>query len=140
MRFILYVWLPLIVNLVFRLPDLTNGCPLQREYQFDLVLVLFFQLFLNKTVALAGRYQDNPGQSLCKACLAGKYCDPYEDGVNATGIVAPVDCPPGYYCPTATAFSTQNPCSPGTFSNATQLTAQGEWKEIRRGEGWGGFA
>ncbi|KAI0235934.1 hypothetical protein LSAT2_013520, partial [Lamellibrachia satsuma] len=51
------------------------------------------------------------------------YCDPYELN-NVTGIIVPVDCPPGYYCPTRTEFAYQNPCAPGTFSNTTQLTSQ----------------
>ena len=58
-------------------------------------------------------------------CPSGKYCDPYELN-NVTGIIVPVDCPPGYYCPVRTEFAYQNPCAPGTFSNVTQLTAQGE--------------
>ena len=59
----------------------------------------------------------------CKACPEGKYCDPYELN-NVTGVIMPVDCPPGYYCPLRTEYALQNPCEPGTFSNRTQLKAQ----------------
>ena len=71
-----------------------------------------------------GSYQDNLNQDTCKTCPASKYCDPYEL-FNLTGIIVPMDCPPGYYCPASTEFDTQNPCPPGTFSNQTALTASG---------------
>ena len=58
-------------------------------------------------------------------CPAGSYCDPYEL-FNSTGVISPVDCPAGFYCPAGTEFDYQNPCEPGTFSNVTQLTAQGQ--------------
>ena len=48
----------------------------------------------------AGTYQDEPGLPVCKACVAGHYC---EEG-------APV--------PTA--------CAAGSFSNASDLTSQAE--------------
>ena len=72
-----------------------------------------------------GYYQALEGQATCDDCPLGTYCDPYELG-NVTGIVSPVPCPAGYFCPLRTEFATQNPCAPGTFGNVTHLTAQGK--------------
>ena len=69
------------------------------------------------------------GQATCDDCPLGKYCDPYELA-NVTGIIDPVECPMGYYCPTRTEFATQNPCSPGSYGNVTQLTAQGQFVNL----------
>ncbi|XP_019605139.2 uncharacterized protein LOC109457001 [Rhinolophus sinicus] len=61
-----------------------------------------------------GQYQDEPGQTLCKMCPAGKFC-PF--GTQGTGArpIWPVDCPAGYYCPLGTQTATQHPCPGGTF-------------------------
>lgn len=72
-----------------------------------------------------GYYQATEGKPTCDPCPTGKYCDPHELG-NVTGIIYPVDCPAGYYCPLRTEFAKQNPCMPGTWSNITQLTQQSE--------------
>jgi hypothetical protein len=72
-----------------------------------------------------GFYQDEGGQATCDVCPAGKYCDPFEL-LNATGVINPVECPKGFFCPNQTEFATQNPCDAGTFANVTQLTQQCE--------------
>ncbi|XP_044928344.1 SCO-spondin isoform X2 [Mustela putorius furo] len=61
-----------------------------------------------------GQYQDEPGQSLCKICPAGKFCSfrIQRPGARPTW---PVNCPPGYYCPLGTWSPTQHPCPRGTF-------------------------
>ncbi|KAF6119825.1 hypothetical protein HJG60_010211 [Phyllostomus discolor] len=61
-----------------------------------------------------GKYQDEPGQTVCKTCPAGKFC-PF--GIQGPGarLIWPVDCPPGYYCPLGTWSPTQHPCPRGTF-------------------------
>ena len=63
----------------------------------------------------SGEYQDVTGQSVCKTCPSGYYCD--------GSTITPTDfpCPAGYYCPNATEFSTQYACPSGTFSNDTSL-------------------
>ena len=71
-----------------------------------------------------GYYQSNSGQPTCDLCTSASYCDPFELN-NVTGIIQPVDCPPGYYCPQNTEYALQNPCPPGTFSNRSQLALEG---------------
>ncbi|XP_047578777.1 sushi, von Willebrand factor type A, EGF and pentraxin domain-containing protein 1-like [Lutra lutra] len=61
-----------------------------------------------------GQYQDEPGQSLCKICLAGKFCS-FRIQRPGTRPTWPVNCPPGYYCPLGTWSPTQHPCPRGTF-------------------------
>ncbi|CAN0099917.1 unnamed protein product, partial [Heterosigma akashiwo] len=66
----------------------------------------------------AGEYQDEKGQSVCKVCPHGYYCD------GAT--VHPVDCPSGHYCPAGTEGATDYPCDLGTYNNMTRLRAANE--------------
>ena len=80
-------------------------------------------------VNCVGYYQADTHQATCDLCPQGKYCDPHELA-NVTGIIYPVDCPAGFYCPTGTEYSTQNPCRPGTYSNQTQLTSQGQYSLV----------
>ena len=47
-----------------------------------------------------------------------RYCDPVESG---GGVITPVDCPEGSFCPVNTTSQLHHPCPPGTFSNATNL-------------------
>ncbi|XP_019507863.1 PREDICTED: signal peptide, CUB and EGF-like domain-containing protein 1 [Hipposideros armiger] len=61
-----------------------------------------------------GQYQDEPGQTLCKMCPAGKFCAFGTQGPESRSIW-PVDCPAGYYCPSGTQTATQHPCPGGTF-------------------------
>ncbi|XP_028563977.2 uncharacterized protein LOC114585457 [Podarcis muralis] len=78
-----------------------------------------------------GKYQDETGQSLCKVCPAGKFCDPdfqAQDSQNTSprGVVKPLDCLPGYYCLSGTETAKQFPCPNGTFSNQTGLSSYKE--------------
>eukprot|EP01135_Chromosphaera_perkinsii_P006890 Nk52_evm45s621 gene=Nk52_evmTU45s621 len=66
----------------------------------------------------SGFYQDQTGQSSCKTCPAGSYCD------SVTDPKAFVDCPAGHYCPQRTKFATEFPCPKGTFSGSTKLERQ----------------
>lgn len=67
----------------------------------------------------SGNYQDEIGQSDCKGCPAGYFCDSTLSPVVLYNSSA---CPEGFYCPENTTFSTQYPCPLGTFSNITHRT------------------
>ena len=77
----------------------------------------------------SGTYQSFTLQDHCTTCPAGYFCDAYEaslaqaSGVNQSthGVVMPISCQPGYYCPEGTNSSSEYPCPLGTFSNQTQL-------------------
>lgn len=58
----------------------------------------------------AGKYQNLKGQSDCNTCSPGKYCL-----VGSSDIISKV-CPKGYYCPEATEYPEQYPCSVGTYN------------------------
>ena len=73
----------------------------------------------------AGTYQNEIGQSECKNCSQGYYCE-----VNTT---TPVDCPPGYYCPSMTRYPTEFACPNGTYSNSTNLGAISECQQCTPG-------
>ena len=66
-----------------------------------------------------GTYQNEIGQSSCKECPAGYFCDNTLAPVvlNYTGL-----CPSGYYCPPGTRYDIEFPCPIGTFNNMT-----GKW-------------
>ncbi|XP_070551430.1 uncharacterized protein [Ptychodera flava] len=72
-----------------------------------------------------GEYQPIAGQATCDPCPAGSYCDPHELG-NVTGIIVPMDCIPGHYCPEGTEYAEQFKCDIGTFSNKTNLASKAE--------------
>ena len=62
----------------------------------------------------SGSYQDEQGQSNCKLCPPGYYCNAtiiststYEDNI----------CPSGFYCPNGTQFDNQYPCPQGTYNS-----------------------
>ncbi|WAR00859.1 hypothetical protein MAR_025231 [Mya arenaria] len=81
------------------------------------------------TECLAGMYQDEIGQSECKECPIGRYCDPVEETANlgfATGVVTPMACPTGYYCLVNTTSAGDYPCPTGTFNNQTAIQADSE--------------
>nr|KAF6427833.1 hypothetical protein HJG63_008321 [Rousettus aegyptiacus] len=61
-----------------------------------------------------GQYQDQPGQTVCKTCPAGKFCPLGTEGPGAR-LIWPVDCPAGYYCPLGSQTPTRHPCLRGTF-------------------------
>ncbi|XP_071505048.1 uncharacterized protein [Diadema antillarum] len=68
-----------------------------------------------------GTHQNEEGQSSCKECPAGYYCDNTISPVslNYTGL-----CPPGHYCPAGTRYDVEFPCPIGTFNNQTGLTEE----------------
>ena len=71
----------------------------------------------------SGNYQDDIGQSECKGCPAGYYCD----NTNAPVVLYNNSaCPEGFYCPVNTTFATEYPCLVGTFSNTTHRTDASE--------------
>ncbi|XP_077985306.1 uncharacterized protein LOC144439946 [Glandiceps talaboti] len=72
-----------------------------------------------------GEFQPEDREATCQPCPTGFYCDPYEFG-NVTGIIVPMDCIPGHYCPQGTEYAEQNKCEVGTFSNMTNLASQSE--------------
>lgn len=67
-----------------------------------------------------GTYQDELGQSSCKNCTAGFYCDSM-----ALSSVSHF-CPPGSYCPEGTLFATQFLCPRGTIGNFSNLRSVSE--------------
>nr|XP_006821768.1 PREDICTED: multiple epidermal growth factor-like domains protein 10-like [Saccoglossus kowalevskii] len=79
-----------------------------------------------------GEYQPTEGQPSCESCLSGFYCDPYEYG-NITGVIVPMDCIPGHYCPIGTEYAEQNKCEIGTFSNQSNLASQNECTDCTAG-------
>ena len=56
-------------------------------------------------------YQDQIGQSVCKTCPAGFYCDK-----GTTGVTTPTICPVGYICPAGTSSSSKIACEYGYFN------------------------
>ena len=78
-----------------------------------------------------GSYQPYRRMGLCYVCPEGTFCDPAEarrnlsSGTNSSthGVVLPLDCPPGYYCPNGTQTRWQHPCPLGTFGNKSKLSS-----------------
>ena len=81
---------------------------------------VYFVSAVISAILFVGYYAPNDGMASCDDCLAGSYCDHYELN-NITGVIVPVPCPEGYYCPLNTEYATQNACPNGTFSNNTML-------------------
>ena len=70
----------------------------------------------------SGFYQDETGQSDCKLCPAGYFCD---NTLEPVVIFNNSICLPGYFCPNGTRFSTEFPCPIGTYSNITGVASEG---------------
>ena len=68
---------------------------------------------------LSGSYQDEVGQSMCKVCSPGYYCDSSNGSVLSLSEFV---CPPGFYCPEGTRFAQEFACPLGTWSNGVGLT------------------
>ena len=77
----------------------------------------------NPVRCASGTYQDDLGQSICKDCPSGYYCDNVQDPVvlynNST-------CPECYYCPLNTERANQYPCPRGTFNNLTNRVEESD--------------
>ena len=64
----------------------------------------------------AGFYQNEVGQSTCKLCQRGHYCN------NTNGPVITFEvCVEGHYCPNGTRYAVEFKCPPGTFNNRTGM-------------------
>lgn len=88
----------------------------------------------------AGTYQPYSRQEFCYICPAGSYCDPDEarknlscEGNVSCGVIAPLDCPAGYFCPNGTKWARQFPCPVGTFGNVTNLMEQDQCAKCTKG-------
>ncbi len=88
-----------------------------------------------------GYYQPYKRMGLCYICPEGSYCDPADaranlsSGINTSthGVVYPLDCPRGYYCPNGTRAKYQFPCPIGTFGNKSKLTSLDECEPCLKG-------
>ncbi|KAH3841624.1 hypothetical protein DPMN_115097 [Dreissena polymorpha] len=67
----------------------------------------------------SGQYQNATGQSTCKICDAGYYCD----GILHNGVDTPESCQRGHYCPAGTRTAAEFPCPAGTYNNNTNSMA-----------------
>eukprot|EP00657_Telonema_sp_P-1_P010142 TRINITY_DN4439_c0_g1_i2.p2 TRINITY_DN4439_c0_g1~~TRINITY_DN4439_c0_g1_i2.p2 ORF type:complete len:259 (+),score=79.40 TRINITY_DN4439_c0_g1_i2:266-1042(+) len=72
-----------------------------------------------------GQFQDEVGQTTCKSCPTGYFCNP-KDLCPGTNMSMPQACPSGYYCPNGTTFAEEYPCPIGTYSNASGLTLKSQ--------------
>ncbi|PIK35709.1 hypothetical protein BSL78_27465 [Apostichopus japonicus] len=66
-----------------------------------------------------GTYQDVEGESSCKECPQGYFCDNTVEPVVLNNDTT--RCPSGHYCPPGTRYDTEYPCPIGTFNNLTGL-------------------
>ncbi len=60
-------------------------------------------------------YQDLTGQTTCKSCTNGNFCDRYQ-------MTAQSPCPAGYYCPAGQTSGKANICEPGFYCPAGSAT------------------
>ena len=60
-----------------------------------------------------GKYADRLGLSECEECPAGSYC--IRDKLNGTGVIYPIECPEGFYCPDNNPFKRPIPCPIGSI-------------------------
>lgn len=78
----------------------------------------------------SGSYQDELGQSNCKGCPAGYFCDNIMDPVV---LYNDSYCPMGYYCPENTTMSSEFPCPAGTFNNVTHQISSSDCQQCSGG-------
>ena len=64
----------------------------------------------------AGYFQDQRGESTCKPCPRGYYCNDTNGPVIRYGEY---ECIEGHYCPQRTKYAHEFKCPPGTFNNRT---------------------
>lgn len=88
----------------------------------------------------AGTYQPYSRKGFCYTCPASSYCDPNEarqnmscEGNGSCGVIAPSDCPAGYFCPNGTKWAKQYPCPVGTFGNVTKLMEEAQCTQCTKG-------
>lgn len=70
-----------------------------------------------------GTYQDLAGQSSCKTCPAGYYCNEVQ--------IHPIICPAGSFCPAGAAVPVK--CPRGTYGGSLGLTASSQCKACNAG-------
>ncbi|CAM4687297.1 unnamed protein product, partial [Caretta caretta] len=71
-----------------------------------------------------GSFQPVLGQSLCKECPEGTFC-------NQTGLAEPVTCPKGHYCPARSILPL--PCPAGTYMDILGAMETGSCKPCPAG-------
>ncbi|XP_077105722.1 uncharacterized protein LOC143764221 isoform X2 [Ranitomeya variabilis] len=76
-----------------------------------------------------GYFQDLEGESSCKICPPGFYCDTSERG----GVIMPQPCPAGYVCPRGSQSGAEQRCPRGTYSQSRQLMAQEQCRSCPSG-------
>ncbi|XP_039352866.1 signal peptide, CUB and EGF-like domain-containing protein 3 [Mauremys reevesii] len=71
-----------------------------------------------------GSFQPVLGQSLCRECPEGTFC-------NQTGLAEPVTCPKGHYCPARSILPL--PCPVGTYTDILGAMGTGSCKPCMAG-------
>ena len=71
----------------------------------------------------AGYYQNETGQSTCRICPRGFYCNDTNGPVISYGQYI---CIEGHYCPNGTRYAEEFKCPPGTFNNRTGMDEQAD--------------
>ncbi|CAM5128032.1 unnamed protein product, partial [Natator depressus] len=71
-----------------------------------------------------GSFQPVLGQSLCRECPEGTFC-------NQTGLAEPVTCPKGHYCPARSILPL--PCPAGTYTDILGAMGTGSCKPCPAG-------
>nr|XP_054760934.1 uncharacterized protein LOC129267226 [Lytechinus pictus] len=85
----------------------------------------------SETACESGTYQDETGQSSCKICNGGYYCDvanaPISDYTN-------FPCPVGHYCLNGTEYNTQYPCPAGKYNPSERLEREDQCLDCPAGK------
>eukprot|EP01135_Chromosphaera_perkinsii_P005913 Nk52_evm8s371 gene=Nk52_evmTU8s371 len=79
----------------------------------------------------SGEYQDQTGQSACKPCPEGYFCDATKAPVTLFNDAV---CSKGHYCPAKTKFATEKPCPVGTFNDLTGKVKEADCKPCSAGK------
>lgn len=126
------------------LTDLTSECLMMRVWSSGLKmwgcssqLCSFFLLVCCHFCLFCLKSDEKRVQQYFFMYFFDSYCDPVEvaaiSGNPGDGVVTPVDCPAGYYCPSNTGAKSSFPCAVGTFSNSTQLQSQSQCQSCTGG-------
>lgn len=94
-------------------------------FLYPLLFIYYFQRLSWISFFFSGSYQDSTNQHSCKLCPPGFYCDPTSLSPGQ-GIIQPVNCTAGYYCPQNTSTALQYACPPGTFGSVEGLEKDGD--------------